>query len=154
MEDDTKSLLAGLDSTPVLLQQAEKGDHVAAKELLEIAARQLETGGALDPEVTAWLAQGLARLAEDGDGKKAFGLAAPRGKRPASDEFQRLVAVFIHESKAGKHKALSADGETFGAYEQAAEAFGISPNTAADYYNRHIDSIRTEEQINRQLAED
>ena len=114
----------------------------------------MKSGGTLPQEVTVWIAQGLEKITNGTSGKAAFRLSAPKGKPPASEEFQRLVAESIHRCAAGKHKALSADGETMGAYEQAAEFFDISANTAAAYYQRWIEIILAEEQINRELSED
>lgn len=155
MANNPKGLIAGLDSTPVLLSQAENGDIEAAHELLEKAADLIAEGKPLPEELAMWVSQGLKAITQGADAKTIFNLRKPRG-RPSkhSEEFERLVAESIHYSKAGRHKAINADGTSQGAYAEAAEYFGISENIAEKFYKSHIDNILIEEAIDRELRDE
>jgi len=154
MAKNKESLLASLASQspfPVLISQAENGDIDAAQELLKAASKLLAQGNPLPEELATWIGEGLGRLAEGEDAKTAFKLKKPRGRRRKyTDEFERLVADSIHDSPAGRHKGLNADG-TPGAYLEAAEWFDIAENTAQSFYNRHLPSIAAEEDIRREF---
>jgi len=155
MDDSWKSILASLDQSPVWLSQAQNGDTDAARRLLRYIAERTATGEALAQEVAEWLSTSLNAIA---DGDKAGGvllLTKRRGRTPKnSAEIERLVAEYIHHSTAGRHKAISSDGELCGAYSKASQLFDISENTAEKYYKAHIDDIMEEHRIDQELRDE
>lgn len=152
MGDETKNLLSGLDSTPVLLSEARRGNIQAAQQALEQAGILIMNGKTLPGELAQWIAEGLLGIASGDDARSLFHLKKPRGKRTKlSEELEHFVAVSIHHSSAGRHKGINADGVGQGAYAEAAEFFNISENTAEKLYKKYIDRIIHEEKLVREL---
>jgi hypothetical protein len=156
MADKPKNLLAGIDPTPVLVQNAEKfRDHHAAKELLRIASKCALEGKPVPDGMREWLSHGLQKISEGTDAKLVFKHVPKSGRPPQhSEEFQRLVADHIRWSGLGLHKGMNADGTGMGAYLDASIRFDIAENTAEKFYKVHIESIIEEEKIRQELALD
>ncbi|HCD56565.1 hypothetical protein [Haliea sp.] len=157
MDNDSwkKNPLAGLDHSPALLSQAKNGNREAAKQLIRDMAGRISSGEALSEEVADWLSTALIAIAEGESPVKALHLTKRRGRDPGnSEETQHLIAEFIHDSGAGRHKASNRDDKLDGAYLQASELFGISENTAAKYYKDHISSILEDRKMTQELRDE
>jgi hypothetical protein len=154
-DKEMNDLLKSLSTTAVTVGQAERGDRLAAKELLIKASKLLIIGEPIPKELASWLGKALGNIAEGEDPKSALNLKKPRGKpEKYTDEFQQLVAGSIHSSEAGLHKGENKDETKLGAYAQAAEDFGISANTAEKFYKKHIDIILQEEEIRQEFQKE
>jgi hypothetical protein len=155
MADGPKIKLADLDSTPVLLSQAKRGDTLAARQLLLSTARLISQGQPLPKELAIWIGRAIQGVAEGEDASAVFHLKKPRGKpQQLSDEMELFVAQSIHYSKAGLHKGTNADGSNRGAYLEAAEDFGISENTAEKIYQKYKAQIIYEDRLKREFDAD
>jgi hypothetical protein len=137
------------------ISMAKNGDHHVAEDILSRASELILQGKPLEGDLAAWISTGLKKVANGEDAGNVFKLKKPPGTpRKHREEFERLVVESIRSSQAGRHKGLSADGTTRGAYLEAAEEFDIAENTAEKYYQKHIHFIEAEEEIRRDLQDE
>jgi hypothetical protein len=142
-----KTLRDALSDASALVQQAEGGDHIAARELIVRAAKEIDEGRLNDPALRRFIAQGLTSLLNDGP-KKAFHLGKRRGPSTTHTvEMQELIAESIQHSGLGFHKSDSRDDHKIGAYTGAAEEYNITATTAQTYHKKHISKLLEEERI-------
>lgn len=156
MAGESKNPLANMDVTSGLLIKSRRGDNTdAAKELLIRVAERLENREALTDDVSQWLSSALRAIADGSKPNRVFNLTNRPGVHlERSEEYQRLVAEFIHESEAGRHKGYSSDGASEGSLASAHELFGIAANTANDYYINNIELILEERRLDQELRDE
>ena len=151
MADNSKRPLSDLDIYSVPISEAERGDRQAAIELLKKSAQLVKEGEPIPQILAQWLSTGLQELAKEAPSTKAFNLSKSRGRTPQlSEEERRWISEEVHYSKAGKHKAINADGSFQGAYATVAQENGISENTVESIYKIHKEIILLEEKLRKE----
>ena len=130
------NLFSNLQTWPVELGKANKGDPESAKYLLTLISEAIGNHEVLPAELSLWFAQAVDKLSNDISAEQAFGLQAKRGKKPSlsEDEEELLYATF--KTRNGKrHRAETKKKNT--TYATISEEFNISPNTAERIIKEH-----------------
>ncbi|RNL63450.1 hypothetical protein [Zhongshania marina] len=150
-----KDLQALQPCSSLLVQKAEGGDVIVARDLLTQAIEKLSSGDLNDADLGSFIARGLSALLENPNANNPFYLKKKPGRKEnKSTELQELIAESIDDSDLGLHKGDSRDSSNEGAYSWAAREFNISPNTAEMYYKKHIDRIKEAQRINNELSDE
>ena len=132
-KDNIKLSITGLETWPIDIQEAIKGDKNAAKNVLVAINRHLVKGEPLPEELNDYLICAITKTIESSNPKKAFLLSGKQGKqKKLSYDARESVARKVYELSLtrGLHRSEGKTPKKNGAYYQAGIDFGITPETA------------------------
>lgn len=155
MDKTLSTILKDLALDPsVLVQQAEGGDHIAARELIVRAAKEIDEGRLNDPALRRFIAQSLTAVLAGKTAIRSFRLTKKRGAKPKhSAEFEELIVQSMIDEGISRSKAESKNGNT-GGYLRVAKKIGTSANTVEEYYKKFASKIEEAQRIQDEFRQE